>query len=72
MVCVAYFTESNVEICNYGKNNAFVTEIANMRLMKVFMVIFSLAEMLPTSATLAPGILAICPVDKNRNSKTKN
>ena len=34
------------------KNNAFVANIVNRRLTKVFMVIFALAEMLPTSAIL--------------------
>ena len=34
------------------KNGAFVTKIENKRLTKVFMVIFALAERLPTSATL--------------------
>ena len=34
------------------KNNAFVAKIVNTRWTKVVMVIFALAEMLPTSATL--------------------
>ena len=34
------------------KNNAFVAKVVNTRLTKVFMVIFALAKMLPTSATL--------------------
>ena len=34
------------------KNDAFVAKIVNTRLTKIFMAIFALAEMLPTSATL--------------------
>ena len=52
MVCIAYYTELYVQNCNYAQNNAFAAEIVNIRLTKVFMVIFALADMLPTSATL--------------------
>ena len=38
------------------KNNAFVAKIVNIRLTKMCMAIFALAERLPTSATL-PGHL---------------
>ena len=34
------------------KNNAFIADIVNTRLTKVFMVIFALALILPNSATL--------------------
>ena len=38
------------------KNNVFVAKIVNTRLAKVFMVIFALAEMPPTSSTLVDTI----------------
>ena len=54
MTYFAYYTE----MCKFAierKNNAFAAKIVNTRLTKVFMVIFALAEMLPTSATLIQG-----------------
>ena len=51
MVCIAYFTELKMQICDY-KNHAFVAKIANTRLTERFLTIFALAERLPTSATL--------------------
>ena len=54
------------------KNDAFDAKIVNTRLTKGFMAIFAPAESLPSPATLASGILVICPVDKIRDSKTKN
>ena len=50
MVCIAYYTEFNVQICNYAQKQRIYR--GNRRLTKVFMVIFALAEILPTSATL--------------------
>ena len=52
MVWIAYYTELNVQIWIYRKNNPFVAKIVDERLTKVFLVIFALAEMLPTSTTL--------------------
>ena len=34
------------------QNSAFVAKVVNVRLNKIFMAIFALAEILPTSATL--------------------
>ena len=48
MVYIAYYTDLNLQICNY----AFVAKIVNTRLTKVFMAIFAFDERLPTSATL--------------------
>ena len=52
MVYIAYYTELNLQICNYAQKDAFVAKIVNMRLTKTFMVIFALAERLATSAIL--------------------
>ena len=52
MVYIAYYTELNLQICNYAQKDAFVAKIVNMRLTKTFMVIFALAERPPTSDTL--------------------
>ena len=52
MVHIAYYTELNIQICNYAQNDAFVAKIANTRLTKTFVAIFVLAERLPTSTTL--------------------
>ena len=41
------------DLCTFCKNDVFVAKKVNMLLTKVFMAIFSLAERLPTSATLA-------------------
>ena len=41
------------------KNDAFVAKRANTRLTKIFMVMFALAERLPTSATLGKANIAI-------------
>jgi 5-methylcytosine-specific restriction endonuclease McrBC regulatory subunit McrC len=37
------------------KNDAFVTEILNMRQTKISLAIIAVAERLPTSATLSKG-----------------
>ena len=50
MVYVAYITELNLQICDYG--DAFVANIVNTRLTKIFMAIFAPHERLPSSATL--------------------
>ena len=52
MVYMAYFTELNFQICDYGKHDAFVANIVNTRLTKDFMAIFAPAESLPSPATL--------------------
>ena len=44
MVYIAYFTELNLQICNYLKNDAFVAKIVNTRLTKIFMTIFAPVE----------------------------
>ena len=52
MVYIAYFTELNLQICDYAQNDAFVAKIVNTRLTTIFMAIFALDERLPSSATL--------------------
>ena len=52
MVSNVYYTKLNLQICNYAQNDAFVANIANMRLTKIFVDTFALTERLPTSATL--------------------
>ena len=52
MVYIAYFTELNLQICDYAQNDAFVAKIANTHLTKIFMAIFAPYERLPSSATL--------------------
>ena len=52
MVCIAYYTELNVQICNYAQKQRIRRENSKSAHDKSFMVIFALAEMLPTSATL--------------------
>ena len=53
MVFIAYHTE----FANTRKNEALVGKIANMRLTKIFVGIFALAERLPTSAPLVAVII---------------
>ena len=53
MVCIAYHTELNWQICNYMQKRRICREIVNMRLTKIFMAVFPLAERLPTSTTLS-------------------
>ena len=52
MVCIAYFTQLNLQICDYAQNDVFVAKIVNTRLMKIFMAIFAPDERLLSSATL--------------------
>ena len=52
MVYIAYYTELNLQICNYAKKQRICCTIVNTRLPKICMAIFALAERLPTSATL--------------------
>ena len=52
IVYIAYFTELNLHICDYLHKNAFVVEIVNTHLTKIFMAIFAPDERLPRSATL--------------------
>ena len=59
MVYIAYYTELNLQIGDYAKNDAFVAEIVNTRLTKIFMAIFAFDERLPTSATLPKRDIAI-------------
>ena len=53
MVYIAYYTELNLQICNYVQKRRICREIANTRLTKVFVASFALVERLPTSATLS-------------------
>ena len=55
MLCIAYYTEFNLQIRNYAQKRrrwAVGEKIVNTRWTKKFMAIFALAERLPTSATL--------------------
>ena len=53
MVCIVYYTELNLQVCNYAQKTAHLSrKKVNTRLTIVIMAIFALAEKLPTSATL--------------------
>ena len=52
MVCIAYFTELILQICDYAQKDAFDAKIVNTRLTKIFIAIFAPDERLPSSATL--------------------
>ena len=52
MVYIAYFTELNLQICDYAQNDAFVAKKVNTCLTKVFIAIFALDVRLSASATL--------------------
>ena len=55
MVFMAYYTELNLQICNYVQKQRICRENSKyMRLTKIVVGIFALAEKLPTSATLLP------------------
>ena len=56
MVYIAYYTELDLQICNYGQKRCIRREKVNTRLRKVFMAIFAFDERLPTSATLSPSL----------------
>ena len=51
MVYIAFYTELNLQSCNYAQNRRICREKANCRLTKIFMAICALAERLPTSAS---------------------
>ena len=53
IVCIAYHTELNWQICNYVQKRRICRKIVNMRLTKIFMAIFALTERLLTTATLS-------------------
>ena len=57
MVYIAYFTELNLQICDYAQNDPFVAKIVNMRLTKIFVAIFAPDERLPSPATLKYKVL---------------
>ena len=40
MVYIAYFTELDLQICDYAQNDAFVAKIENMRLTPFFTALF--------------------------------
>ena len=44
IVNIAFCTELNVQICNYGQNGAFVAKIANTRLTKIFIAFFAVRQ----------------------------
>ena len=54
---IGYFNELNLQICNYAQKRRICRKIANMRQTKTFVAIFTLAERLPTSATLPEGYM---------------
>ena len=51
MACIAYYTELNLQICNYGQKRRIRREKVNTRLKKVFMAIFAFEERLSTSVS---------------------
>ena len=55
LLCGVYYTESNLQICNYTQKQRIVAKIANTRLTNIFVTIFAFAERLPNSATLVRG-----------------
>ena len=52
MVGIANYTELNLQICNYAQNDGFVGGKSKYAFDEIYMAIFTLAERLPTSATL--------------------
>ena len=52
MVYIAYFTELNLQICDYAQKRRICRENSKYAPDKSFVAIFALAERLPTSATL--------------------
>ena len=55
MVCIAYYTVLNVQICNYVQKQRICRENSKRALDKSLYGHFALVERLPTSATLVLG-----------------
>ena len=52
MVYIAYYSDMNLQICNYAQKRRICRENSKYAPDKKIMAIFALAERLPTSATL--------------------
>ena len=52
MVYIAYFTELNLQICDYAQKRRICRENCKSCLTKGFMAIFAPAESLPSPATM--------------------
>ena len=52
MVNIAYYTEFNLQICNYAQKRRICRENCNYALDKIFMTIFAADERLPSPASL--------------------
>ena len=70
MVYIAYYTESNLQKCNYVQNKVFVAKKGKYTPEDIFMSIFALAERLPTSATLCEAT-TLCKATKKLCEKTR-
>ena len=57
MVYIAYYTELNLQICNYTQKRSVCRKNSDYMLDEIFMASFALAERLQTSATLIRGDL---------------
>ena len=53
MVYIAYFTELNLQICDYAQKRRICRENCKNALDEIFMAIFAPDERLPSSATLS-------------------
>ena len=69
MVYIAYFTELDLQICDYAQKRSICRE--NSKYAQNIMAIFAFDERLPTSATLGKYVLPQKHFS-NRNSKSSD
>ena len=77
---LAYYTDINLEICNYAQKQRICCENCKYALDENFMAIFAPDERLPSSTTLqsrhlnlrSEGSLNPCPNKENRPHSSKN
>ena len=69
MVYIAYFTELNLQICDYAQKRSICCK--NFEYSQNFMAIFAFDQGLPTSATLGKNVLPQKHFS-NRNSKSSD
>ena len=67
MVYIAYFTELNLQICEYAQKRSICRENCKYAVAKIIMTIFAPDEWLPSSATLLI-VTIISPIKKTRLS----
>ena len=59
MVYIAFYTELNLQICSYAQKRCICSKKGKYGPDENFLVMFALAERLPTSATLGKANIAI-------------